>query len=97
MRLEGSCHCRAVRFTVEAPHPYPFNRCYCSICRKTAGGGGYAINLMGTAESLTVDGSTAIYQARLEERGADGACRLQTSPAQRHFCARCASAASCAR
>jgi len=20
-------------------------RCYCSICRKTAGGGGYAINL----------------------------------------------------
>ena len=45
MKLEGSCHCGAVRFTVEAPHPYPFNLCYCSICRKTAGGGGFAINL----------------------------------------------------
>ena len=45
MRLEGSCHCGAVRFTVEAPHPYPFSLCYCSICRKTAGAGGHAINL----------------------------------------------------
>ena len=45
MHLEGSCHCGAVRFSVEAPHPYPFNLCYCSICRKTAGAGGFAINL----------------------------------------------------
>jgi hypothetical protein len=27
MKLEGSCHCGAVRFAVEAPHPYPFNLC----------------------------------------------------------------------
>lgn len=40
MYLEGSCHCGAVRFGVESPHPYPYQRCYCSICRKTAGGGG---------------------------------------------------------
>ena len=40
MHLEGSCHCGKVRFSVKAPHPYPFNLCYCSICRKTAGGGG---------------------------------------------------------
>ncbi|MFP8875741.1 MAG: GFA family protein, partial [Myxococcota bacterium] len=35
MRLEGSCHCGALRFELESQHPYPFNLCYCSICRKT--------------------------------------------------------------
>jgi hypothetical protein len=44
MVLEDSCHCGAVRFSLESEHPYPFNLCYCSICRKTAGGGGFAIN-----------------------------------------------------
>ncbi|MDR5866269.1 GFA family protein [Halomonas koreensis] len=85
MRLDGSCHCGAVRFRVEAPHPFPFNRCYCSICRKTAGGGGYAINLGALAESLTVEGEehTTVYHAVI-----DG----QTSPGERHFCSRCGSA-----
>ena len=46
MKLEGSCHCGAVRFSVETHAPYPFMRCYCSICRKTAGSGGFAINLL---------------------------------------------------
>ena len=45
MHLHGSCHCGAVTFSLNSAHPYPFNICYCSICRKTAGGGGYAINL----------------------------------------------------
>ena len=39
MEIKGSCHCGSVKFTVQSPHPYPFNLCYCSICRKTAGGG----------------------------------------------------------
>ena len=39
MHLDGSCHCGAVHFSVEADSPYPFNLCYCSICRKTAGTG----------------------------------------------------------
>ncbi len=56
MRLEGSCHCGAVRFTVEAPHPVPFNRCYCGICRKTAGSGGYAINIGALSDTLKVEG-----------------------------------------
>ena len=56
MQLQGSCHCQAVRFTVEAPHPVPFNLCYCSICRKTAGGGGYATNLGAQSASLEVEG-----------------------------------------
>ena len=56
MLLTGSCHCQAVKFTVESVHPYPFNLCYCSICRKTAGGGGYAVNLGGENASLEVKG-----------------------------------------
>ena len=47
MHLDGSCHCGAVRFSLESAHPYPYNLCYCSICRKTGGAGGYAINLGG--------------------------------------------------
>ena len=54
--LEGSCHCGAVRFSVESTTPTPYMRCYCSICRKTAGGGGYAINIMGRQETLKVEG-----------------------------------------
>ena len=45
MRLEGSCRCGAISFSVESHTPYPYQRCYCSICRKSAGGGGYAINI----------------------------------------------------
>jgi hypothetical protein len=64
MRLEGSCHCGAVRFTLESAHYYPFNLCYCSICRKTTGGGGFAINLGGSHETLSVEGeeNLRIYQ-----------------------------------
>ena len=54
MELKGSCHCGSVKFTVQSPHQYPFNLCYCSICRKTAGGGGYAINLNGWYQTLKV-------------------------------------------
>jgi hypothetical protein len=78
MRLKGSCHCRAVRFSVDSETPYPYMHCYCSICRKTAGGGGYAINIMGKADTLKVKGRTAMYRAM---RGGG----------ERHFCPRCAS------
>jgi hypothetical protein len=85
MRLEGSCHCGAVRFSVEAYAPVPYMRCYCSVCRKTAGGGGYAINLGAWAATLTVHGEDAItvFHAVI-----DG----EESPAERRFCARCGSA-----
>lgn len=65
MHLEGSCHCKAVRFTVEAPHPVPFNLCYCSICRKTAGAGGFAINIGARSETLQVKGQDHVrtYQS----------------------------------
>ena len=34
MKLEGSCHCKAVTFTVESHTPSPFQLCYCSVCRQ---------------------------------------------------------------
>lgn len=90
MKLEGSCHCRAVRFSVDAPEPYPFMLCYCSICRKTGGGGGYAINLGARNASLEIAGEEHVskYHARLEK--ADGS--VEESPGERSFCARCGSA-----
>ena len=35
MLLEGSCHCGAVRFSLQSRTPRPYMVCYCSICRKT--------------------------------------------------------------
>jgi hypothetical protein len=89
MLLEGSCHCRAVRFRVEAPEPYPFMYCYCSICRKTAGGG-YAINLRALSDTLVVEGeeNLRIYNAKLYNRGDE----VTVSEAERTFCGLCGSA-----
>jgi hypothetical protein len=90
MRLEGSCHCASVTFSVEGSAPVPFMRCYCTICRKTAGGGGYAINLGAEAATLKVSGQRHVrkYQAVLREPGQPE----QRSSAVRHFCGRCGSA-----
>lgn len=90
MHLEGSCHCRAVRFSLESHSPVPFMRCHCGICRKTAGSGGFAINLGGDAATLKVRGKKhlGIYNAMLREPGK----RATRSKAARHFCLRCGSA-----
>jgi hypothetical protein len=91
MHLEGSCHCGKVKFAVESAEPVPFMRCYCSICRKTAGAGGYAINLGAAARSMKVTGKRylRIYRARLpNDRGAG----THESSARRYFCAHCGSA-----
>jgi hypothetical protein len=92
LELRGSCHCGAVSFRVDSPTPYPYLACYCSICRKTAGGGGYAINLGARSESLEVEGeeNISVYQARMwDAEGADG---VEISPGERSFCKLCASA-----
>lgn len=85
--LEGSCHCRAVRFRLRSHTVYPYMRCCCSICRKTAGGGGYAINIMGIAESLEVTGARhiSVYRAIDHDSG-------RRHQGQRHFCRHCGSA-----
>jgi hypothetical protein len=88
--LKGSCHCQAVRFEVESKTPYPFMYCYCSICRKTAGGSGSAINIMGNYKTLKIWGKSHIkvYHAILSytKNG-----KPKRSSGQRHFCKHCAS------
>jgi hypothetical protein len=89
--LEGSCRCGAVRFTCESHTPQPYQLCYCSICRKTAGGGGYAINLGADMRTLKVtDPGKAIGMFRAEIRGENGRCEVSTG--ERNFCTRCATA-----
>ncbi|MEP3047375.1 MAG: GFA family protein [Roseibium sp.] len=84
MKLSGGCHCGSVSFEVNTKTPYPYMRCYCSICRKIAGSGGYAINLGADAKTLKVQGaeSKGIYKAEIDGK---------SSPAERHFCASCGS------
>ncbi len=83
MQLRGSCRCGTVSFEVASHTPVPFQLCYCSVCRKTAGGTGSAINLGADARTLRHHGRTRVWHAALE----DG-----PSPAERHACERCASA-----
>ena len=89
MHLEGSCHCGSVKFSVESAEPVPFMRCYCSICRKTAGTGGYAINLGADHRTLKVNGKRhlRVYQAQITEGD-----RVRQSTGQRHFCGKCGTA-----
>ena len=91
MLLEGSCHCGAVKFAVQSPHPYPYMLCYCSICRKTAGGGGYAINLSGDYNTMKVEGdhNVAVYRAMVKDRETG---TPKQSTAYRNFCSKCGSA-----
>ena len=79
MRLEGSCGCRAVTFSLESSGPVPYMRCYCSICRKTTGSGGYSINLGGDFKSLEISGAEniSVYRA--------------TASCERRFCKLCGS------
>jgi hypothetical protein len=91
MLLKGSCHCGAVRFSVRSRHPYPYQRCYCGICRKTQGGGGYAINISADARTLKTIGKkrVTIYHARFKD---PEVARFHTSTAERAFCGTCGSA-----
>jgi hypothetical protein len=89
--LTGSCRCGAVKFSCESHTPQPYQKCYCSICRKTAGGGGYAINLAANARTFKVDDPEKVIQIfRAEILQDDGTCERST--AERNFCTRCATA-----
>lgn len=96
MKLEGSCHCEAVRFSVQSQTPYPYMRCHCAVCRKTQGGGGFAINIMADAKTLAVDGESnlSVYRAAADKIDSadegDGFSSLR-----RHFCKHCGSALWC--
>lgn len=92
MHLEGSCRCGAVAFGLDSHTPAPYQLCYCSICRKTAGGGGFAINLGGQAKSLRIakgKRSIGIFRAELCD---DDGRNCETSTGERNFCKKCATA-----
>ncbi len=91
MHLDGSCYCGKANFSATSYTPHPFMRCYCSICRKTAGSGGYAINIMAQAKTLIVNGEENLiyHQALIEDPITPG--EMTTSAAKRHFCRHCGS------
>lgn len=88
MLMEGSCHCGAVSFSAESHTFYPYMHCYCSICRKTSGGGGFGINLRAEYDSLNIQGEENIgtYQAWMNPE------RTERSPGFRNFCRECGTA-----
>ena len=89
--LKGSCRCGAVRFEVESHTPVPFMLCYCSICRKQQGGGGYAINLGGIADTLRIEGEQhlGLYRAEIVD---DEHQTCEVSTGERRFCRECGAA-----
>ena len=89
--LKGSCRCNAVRFEVESHTPVPFMLCYCSICRKQQGGGGFAINLGANYETLKIRGkrSLGVFRAEIED---DEHPTCEISSGERNFCKKCGSA-----
>lgn len=89
--LTGSCRCGGVKFSCNSHTPQPYQQCYCSICRKTAGAGGFAINLGASTRSMKVQGKRhlRIYRALLPDETGSG---RHESSARRYFCSRCGSA-----
>ena len=80
MRLEGSCECGGVRFTVASRTPYPYRICSCRRCRKTAGSIGAAANVLAEADTLRITGE--LTPTRYEH---------PDEPVVLSFCARCGS------
>lgn len=87
MRLEGSCQCGKVTFSVESETPYPYMFCYCSICRKTSGA--VTCNVMGRRATLKVTGAAHLrcYHAVIRKKGR----RAARSEGERWFCGLCGS------
>ncbi|KAF7731610.1 hypothetical protein EC973_009374 [Apophysomyces ossiformis] len=79
MELHGSCHCGK------------FMRCYCSICRKCQGGGGYGINIMGVYKTLEVKGKEFMREYRaIRDKESNEVCGNI-----RYFCGECGSHLYC--
>jgi hypothetical protein len=73
--LNGSCHCRSIKFTVELPYGFASaRRCTCSLCRMRG-----AVAVTAKLDGLRItDGSDklAVY-------------RFNTHVAEHHFCSVC--------
>ncbi|KAJ2914715.1 hypothetical protein MD484_g5708, partial [Candolleomyces efflorescens] len=88
VELQGSCHCGAVKFTVQSSTPVPYQLCLCSICRKVGGVGG-SINLGAHSETLKVQGkeNIGIYKAVLDRDTPEE----HIASSERNFCKKCSS------
>jgi hypothetical protein len=86
MRLHGSCQCGKIGFTVESDTPYPYQICFCAICRKLCGATG-ACNIAARRDTLKLRGKRHLkrFHARVRNPGE----RTQLSGAWRAFCGAC--------
>lgn len=89
--LKGSCRWGSVSFEVQSHTPAPYQLCYCSICRKQQGGGGYAINLGADSSTLNITGkrNLGVYRAEIQD---DERPTCEISTGERNFCRKCGSA-----
>lgn len=88
VKLSGSCHCGAVRFTLESSTPVPYQLCLCSVCRKVGGVGG-SINLGGHSSTLKVEGkeNLSVYKAIMNR----DTPQEHIASSERNFCSKCSS------
>ncbi|KAJ3781323.1 Mss4-like protein [Lentinula aff. detonsa] len=89
VKLKGSCHCGAVKFTLESSTAVPYQLCFCSICRKVGGEGG-SINLGGHSNTLNIlQGKEyiSVYNAVLNRDTPNE----KIASSERNFCSKCSS------
>ena len=67
LKLEGSCHCQAIKFSLMSSTPCPYTVCFCGFCRKLTGGSGGATFLTGDASTFQAEGTEhlGIYRVML--------------------------------
>ena len=61
MKLDGSCHCGKVTFSLESRTPYPYRYCYCKRCLKTHGGIGGVVHIAGDPDTFEVSGEDNLF------------------------------------
>ena len=90
MKINGSCYCGGVSYTANSSTPYPYMQCYCSFCRKTGGSGGYGINIMAEAETLTITGEDNLLFHHGNDHDPE-TDELIENENKRYFCKHCGS------
>ncbi|OBT75304.1 hypothetical protein VF21_05642 [Pseudogymnoascus sp. 05NY08] len=87
MKLEGSCQCGGVEFTVDSNTPVPYQLCPCSICRKVGGYNG-AVNLGAITSSLDIKKGKDLIKkySAIKDRGTK---KEQQCTSERSFCSNC--------
>ncbi|KAL2011693.1 hypothetical protein VTN00DRAFT_4411 [Thermoascus crustaceus] len=87
MKLEGSCQCGGVEFSLESHTPVPYQLCACSICRKVGGYNG-CVNLGGIADTLKITKGKDLIKkyTAIKDRGKPNQQRCSS---ERNFCSNC--------